>query len=444
MKIWNIILKQNSTEEFDFECPINEHKLIAIIDDLKGNASLLSTNVFDTQNHSSLVSSNNAFDFLNIALGIYTVDQVVSRALYGYQGWSRHFRIYIPVNDVRVWNLVKEDLETLLSFLSGDKWQIIFRQNKIIRQVQFPLDSNLNKVEKVCLFSGGLDSFIAAINIIEEGKKVIFISHYKRGSESHTQTELYNAMTNQYGQTAFEKFKFYVQPNQRFPEVSKENTSRARSFLFFALGITIANTLGNNIEFIIPENGLISLNVPLTTTRLSSHSTRTTHPFYISKLKSLLSTIGIKNPIVNPYQFETKGEMMINCKNQTFLKSCYEKTLSCSHPDNSRLIKGQKPGIHCGYCVPCLIRQASEYKSGNSKTTYSNKIKTNPISAQQKSGRDIRAFKIAIKGLTNLKSHNLGLYILNSGPLPFENKKELDLFIDVYERGMKEVADFLI
>jgi 7-cyano-7-deazaguanine synthase in queuosine biosynthesis len=250
-------------------------------------------------------------------------------------------------------------------------------------------------------------------------------------------------LSQQYGTTAFDKFKFYVQPNQKHSNVSKEDTSRARSFLFLALGLTIANSLGDDVEFIIPENGLISLNIPLTSTRLSSHSTRTTHPFYLQTFKTILSGIGITNPISNPYQFYTKGEMMASCKNQQVLISCYEKTLSCSHPDNSRFTKGQRPGIHCGYCVPCIIRQASENKSSNNKTQYANQIKSNPISALKKSGRDLRAFNLAIEKLSTLKKHNIVLELLNSGPLPFTDKNELDDYISVYERGMKEVADFL-
>ena len=33
--------------------------------------------------------------------------------------------------------------------------------------------------------------------------------------------------------------------------------------------------------------------------------------------------------------------------------------------------------------------------------------------------------------------------ILSSGPLPFESKQELDKYVDVYQRGMNEVRDFL-
>jgi 7-cyano-7-deazaguanine synthase in queuosine biosynthesis len=443
MKIWNIILKQDEEEIFDISCPANEQKLIVPINISTGNTALLSTSVFRDLSNGNIVPKNNAFDLLNIALGVYTIDQVISRTLYGYQGWSRHFKVYIPVNDWKIWNNIRGDFEKLLSFLSGDKWEIVFRQITVIRNIALPAQLNPKNIDTVSLFSGGLDSFIAAIDLLEDKRKMVLVSHYKNGSESPIQTLLHDILLKQYGATAFDKFKFYVQPNQKHSNVSKEDTSRARSFLFFALGLTIANSLGDNVEFIIPENGLISLNVPLTSTRLSSHSTRTTHPFYLLTFKTILAGIGIINPISNPYQFYTKGEMMTSCKNQQVLKSCYEKTLSCSHPDNSRFTKGQRPGIHCGYCVPCMIRRASEHKSNNNKTQYANQVKLNPISALKKSGRDLRAFNLAIERLSTLKKHNIVLELLNSGPLPFTDKKELDDYVSVYERGMKEVADFL-
>lgn len=443
MKIWNIVLKQNEEENFDISCPANEEKLIVPINISTGNSAVLSTNVFKDLANGNIIPKNNAFDLLSIALGVYTIDQVISRSLYGYQGWSRHFKIYISVNDYESWNKVRGEFEKLLSFLSGDKWEIIFRQSATIRDVIPPTQPNPKSIDTVSLFSGGLDSFIGAIDLLDNKKKIVLVSHYKNGSESPIQTFLHDILVDQYTANSFDKFKFYVQPNQKNSYVSKEDTSRARSFLFLALGLTIASSLGEEVQFVIPENGLISLNVPLTSTRLSSHSTRTTHPYYLQTFKKVLLGIGIVNPVSNPYQFYTKGEMMVSCKNQQLLQSYYEKTLSCSHPDNSRFTKGQKPGIHCGYCVPCIIRQASEHKSNINKTQYAYKIKSNPISALKKSGRDLRAFKLAIERISTVKTHNIVLELLNSGPLPFVDKKELYEYVGVYLRGMREVADFL-
>ena len=48
----------------------------------------------------------------------------------------------------------------------------------------------------------------------------------------------------------------------------EEDTTRSRSFMFFAHAIAYASAMNKSIELIIPENGLISLNIPLAHTRL--------------------------------------------------------------------------------------------------------------------------------------------------------------------------------
>ena len=60
----------------------------------------------------------------------------------------------------------------------------------------------------------------------------------------------------------------------------------------------------------VPENGLISVNVPLDPLRLGALSTRTTHPFYIARWNDVLTTLGVNVRIENPYWDKTKGEMV--------------------------------------------------------------------------------------------------------------------------------------
>src|SRR5690606_3672172 len=43
-----------------------------------------------------------------------------------------------------------------------------------------------------------------------------------------------------------------------------DTTLRSRSFLFLALGLYAAAALGDRAPLLIPENGMIALNVPLT------------------------------------------------------------------------------------------------------------------------------------------------------------------------------------
>ncbi len=443
MKTWNIVLKQDKKDNFDVSVASNEKKLTIDTGQTGGHESMLSTNVFTEFCKQKLAVVSNVNDLLHLALGVYTTDQVVSREDHGFQGWSRHFRLFIPVSEIDKWIPCKGLIEELLSFLSGDKWEITFRQKSNGQEkLELPIDTNPDKIQKVALFSGGLDSFIGAIDLLEDEVKVAFVSHYKRGSESSVQTRLYEELAKKYGGGSFMPHQFWVQPSQKHKDTSKEGSSRARSFLYMCLGLSVANSLGQDVDFIIPENGLISLNVPLTGTRLSSHSTRTTHPYYLKLFKNIVYALGVENIITNPYQYLTKGEMMAQCKNQSLLKVLSPQTLSCSHSEHSRYA-GLSPGIHCGYCVPCLIRQAAEKKSKIAGTQYVHAVIKSPPAQTTKSGSDIRAFKLALERMDGKPEHSNMFDVLSSGPVPFDNENELKKYVDLYKRGMKEVQNFL-
>jgi 7-cyano-7-deazaguanine synthase in queuosine biosynthesis len=443
MNTWSIILKQDKNDNFDMTVASYEKKLTINTGLVSGKEAMLSTKVFTEFRKQKLIFESNITDLLHLALGVYTTDQVISREDHGFQGWSRHFKVFVPVTDVNMWNLSKESIEELLSFLSGDKWEFSFRQKPGKQEkLKLQTDKNPQKINKVSLFSGGLDSLVGAIDLLDNDIKTAFVSHYKRGSESKVQTTLYKELEKKYGKESFIFYQLFVQPNQKHKETSKEESSRSRSFLFLCLGLSVANSLGKNVDFIIPENGLISLNVPLTGTRLSSHSTRTTHPYYLKLFKEIVHALGIENAITNPYQFLTKGEMMTQCKNQALLKSLSPQTLSCSHSEHSRYA-GLSPGIHCGYCVPCLIRQSAEKKSKITGTQYVYDIIKSPPTQTTQSGSDLRAFKIAIERMSRKTEHSMMFDVLTSGPLPFGDKSELNKYVEIYKRGMNEVKEFL-
>ncbi len=130
---------------------------------------------------------------------------------------------------------------------------------------------------------------------------------------------------------------FFVVPPRVSKEQVVESTMRARSILFLALGTCIASALPEGTALYIPENGLISLNVPLTFGRAGTHSTRTTHPHTIDLYRQLLTALGIKTPLRTPYRFATKVEMLKDCKDQATLKAGVHVTMSCSRPQGPRL-----------------------------------------------------------------------------------------------------------
>lgn len=194
----------------------------------------------------------------------------------------------------------------------------------------------------------------------------------------------------------------------------------------------LKSAMGRDIELIIPENGLISLNIPLAYTRTGTSSTRTTHPHYMKMLQELIIELGIRVKINNPFQFKTKGEMIIECKDREFLQTILDKTMSCSHPDIGRY-QGMKKTMHCGYCLPCTIRRASIQKGRLQDTSiyFDTTYKALPIARQA-----YRTYKYAFN---NFDENSAFLKIQESGPI-VENIEE---FANLYVRGMKEMRECL-
>jgi hypothetical protein len=186
-------------------------------------------------------------------------------------------------------------------------------------------------------------------------------------------------------------------------------------------------------KVIIPENGFISLNIPLTASRRGSFSTRTTHPYYIWLLQEVFDYLEIGIELVLPYKFKTKGEMIDECHDQNKVNAALKGTMSCSHPGVNRWISKGDPNAHCGYCVPCIIRKASIHKSRKDPTKYSYKL--NEQLSEVRS-QDFKVFKMAIDRVTTEGARTVD--ILAAGPIPGDNKIK-QKHLGVYKRGLAEV-----
>lgn len=73
--------------------------------------------------------------------------------------------------------------------------------------------------------------------------------------------------------------------------------------------------------------------------------------------------MGIEHHVENFYSAMSKGEIIVEHKDNDVFKTMYKKTLSCSHPCQARY-DGESPPLNCGYCYPCLIRKASLIANG--------------------------------------------------------------------------------
>lgn len=378
--------------------------------------------------------SNAAIDLLYISLMVYYADRRVLR-IQEDDAWTRQIKLYMPVLEIDKWNENKDLLEKMLSFLSGDVWEFEFRKRELNPKEEkartgMQRQRKKHQPKAICMLSGGLDSFIGAIDILNEEKDVWFVGHYGGGKGVISyQKNVIDKLVAQYQLSTEQFFNFFAAPVKPDKHTPMEDTTRTRSFMFFAHAIILGSAIGKDTTLYIPENGLISLNIPLTNTRLGSSSTRTTHPYYMGLLQQLLINLGMKIKLFNRYQFKTKGEMIAKCKDPEFLKINISETMSCSHPDLGRYERDSRPS-HCGNCLPCIIRRAAiEYAYGNDVSIYRDKD-------FQRTGAsyNLRSFKLGIRDYDNNKI-DAALSIQISGPVI----SNLDSYCGVYKRGMDEL-----
>lgn len=375
-----------------------------------------------------------SLDLLYISLAVFAADRIIRRDD-GYDNWSRNIKIYIPVLNFKVWNDNKKLLEEMLSFLSGDTWNFEFRKRSLTlieishKEKMEKSNEKIEDYDQICMFSGGLDSFIGAINLLETDKKnIMFVSHYGGGKGTKEYQDILK-------EKIIEKYDLKISNfSQFFAKVVNgvEDTTRTRSFMFFSHAIALATMLNKKVDIIIPENGFISLNIPSTLSRIGTSSTRTTHPYYLKLLQQLLDNLQLEIKLKNPYQFYTKGEMIENCKNIKFLEENISNTMSCSHPDSGRM-QGEKITKHCGYCLPCVIRQASIKRAGITDSSLYRDSKFNNFNIAKMNYNSYRL------GLEKFDSKYAFMSIQKSGQI----SDNIEKFTDIYVRGMNELKEYI-
>lgn len=340
--------------------------------DEKGEYSTVSVD-YKTLLQFAISVNSETRDFFFITCSVYGIDRFVNRKRHSVDGWSRELNISFPVSEIKVWNNVKNDLEELFSFLTGDYWNIDFYKSDFTNP-EFALSLDFDeKFKQLNLFSGGLDSLIGAVDFlsIHPKDKILLASHYDPQMKGPLSDQ--NAL--------LEKLKAkYMGLFEHVPSIKvtlsqtttkRETTFRSRSILFIGIALLISQGKEVN-EIIVPENGSVSLNYPLSTSRRTSCSTRTTHSFVLDKTNLVLSKLNITSNISNPYEFMTKGEMVDNCKDLKFLKQIIGFSNSCGKRGH-RAHWHDLTASHCGVCMPCIYRQASLINQKDT-TSYGNTI----------------------------------------------------------------------
>jgi hypothetical protein len=392
-----------------------------------------------------LTPSEVAVDLVLVAALVNAGDTRISRAANAQDGWTREIDLYVPVSNPTRWDGYSRQLEGLLKFLTGDRWRLFFRgrpkrMSSIVKSTdKLPLDG----LDEVCLFSGGLDSLIGAIDLLKSGRRPLLVSHYWDVETSKAQTYLLERLRKRYPDPELRSLRVRLGFNRNDLNTGEtEDTQRGRSCLFFALASLAASSFGRPVMVDVPENGLIALNVPLDPLRLGALSTRTAHPYFIAGMNRLLRDIGIGATLVNRYRHSTKGEMVASCGDRDFLKKEVGNTMSCSSPAKARF-KRLSPR-HCGYCVPCLIRRASLKKGlGMADPTLYTvpDLAAQTLCTNRSEGEDIRSFQLMVERIKK-RPELAEILVHKPGPL-IDAPSEIAAYAHVFRRGVLEVAELL-
>jgi hypothetical protein len=375
------------------------------------------------------------WDFAIIALSIAAADNAFNRKAESADGWTREIEVSICLNQPLIWLEHREKLESTFRFLTGDFWKLIFlaggeRPPKPNKTQQKNYDADC-----VSLLSGGVDSLVGAIDLTASKRKPLFVSQIVAGDSDFQRT-----IASKLGAKERHLQWSFNSTSQH----SNEGSTRGRSIVFFAYALLASCAIDlkskKRITIYVPENGFISLNVALNSTRLGSLSTKTTHPFYLKGLQEVWTAVGIPVELCFPkdYQFRTKGELLSECLDQSTLQDLIPETTSCGR-------YGTYNKTHCGRCIPCLVRRAAFLGAEQSDTTAPSK-NTNKIyhfenlrlAYKDKSSLDIRAAAAAC-----LLAQEKGIERIIGGALSRIPTGSRSKYAGVVERGLNEIGELL-
>lgn len=306
-------------------------------------------------------------DLIEIATLVYVADQIKHRGAFDVESmgayWRRRLHFDIPVRQLSLWKSpeVSDALIDLLSFLSEDEYEFRFRK------YEHPptLDSYLNfgagmgaagKPESVILFSGGLDSLGGVVErVIQRSEHAILVTH-ESTTKLRTRHRTLRSMID--SATTGPPPQHITIRIQKKDQREREYTQRARSFLYAALATTTAQMADlDAVSFY--ENGVVSLNLPLSPQVVGSRATRTTHPLVLRRMHRLFSAVtGAEFGVENGFLWKTKAEVVRGLV-EAGQGSMIPWSTSCTHTWN---MSNAMP--HCGECSQCIDRRFAVLAGG--------------------------------------------------------------------------------
>jgi hypothetical protein len=225
-------------------------------------------------------------DLMEIAAYVFAVDCAVHRGgpFLKNMGehWRRNFRIVISVRQPGRWSEPERlfALRQVLEFLSEDTWTFEFLDLENPPPIQTYMSYGDASTDRssgttIVLFSGGLDSFAGAVHELNSSNRHVFlISRQLGGMTDARQRELASNLRQRYpGRVTHVPVRVGLTDDTK----AREHTQRTRSFLLGALAIAAA-VIEESDRVYLCENGIMSINLPISAQVVGARASRSTHP----------------------------------------------------------------------------------------------------------------------------------------------------------------------
>lgn len=419
--------------------------------DLGGDEPNVDLEILDISRRLSSDVPDVLTDLIEIASYVYCADQAVTRGgegvlTFGAQ-WRRNFIFHIPVRRPSVWTSpnILHALQKTLAILSDDNYEFHFLQriDAVPMQQYLKLgdgDSTAQELDEVLLFSGGLDSLGGTVQeAVLDKRRVALVSHRSNSKVFSRQRKLLAGLhatckTNP-------PLHVPVWVHQSGTE-GREYTQRSRTFLYASLGAAVARVFGlNRIRFY--ENGVISLNLPISEQVVGARATRTTHPQVLDGFANLFSLLIEETfAVENPFLWITKTEV-VNLIGDAGCGDLIGQSVSCTH---TREQTTEKP--HCGRCSQCISRKFATLASRFSNCDPSSLYHIDLLTDARTPEKDLTLVESFIRTATRIGSMNELQVVEHYGEVsrvlrhlrPLSADQVAERVIQLYRRHATEVT----
>jgi 7-cyano-7-deazaguanine synthase in queuosine biosynthesis len=312
-------------------------------------------------------------DLVDVATAVYLSDLATPRGQN--EQWLRELELELAVREIDFWKAQEEKLSYLLYVLTHDNYRFTFHSRT--EPSPLPAADPWIETDCVCLLSGGLDSAAGSAALLHTGRHPRLVVHSSGNpTVAAAQDHILDLWEKKWA-GEFARARVRLAPSAHRtgaweypPPEQRETSRRSRSFLYLALGVAAA--WGEDVaEVYLYDNAVLTAAVPLSEARASSFTTHSTHPQVLQGMNELVAAAGGEITCLNPFAYQTKGEVIRTHLRPYLTPGEIEATVSCW-----RVGRQQR---QCGTCVPCLLRRIGLLAAGLPDEVYEDDLLAKPL-----------------------------------------------------------------